>query len=215
MGLTDMEDGLARVYMNLGVVLIDCEYYDEALDYLNKSIRIRKKYLGSKKHPGRLAGLAGGYLNYAVCTKEAGDLKQSGEYTRKAINILTYLVEERGLTDYRPDYARALANHANTLKALSKNRDAEEYYLKAMAIQEELVENRGRNELVFNLMMTYVNHSENCIILRDDESTLNLVEKTVNFIRDCSNLISPDNKRKIEAMHKKLSDFISQKKKEI
>ncbi|MEO1052171.1 MAG: tetratricopeptide repeat protein [Bacteroidota bacterium] len=80
----------ARVYNNIANLYIDLQRYDEALDYLERSLEVKRK-LGDER------GIAIIYHNQGVVHKETGKLRLARQLLNKSLAIKRTLEDKKGI----------------------------------------------------------------------------------------------------------------------
>jgi len=120
---------LSDIYHNIGVIYDHQSRLDEAIDYYDKSIRIREKILG-ESHP--ITALT--YENMAQVLKDQKKFKKAIEYQNKVIAIRK---KHLGVNTY--DYALALHNMGLILFKDRNLPQAFPYFQKAYKLREQIL----------------------------------------------------------------------------
>ncbi|WP_162183641.1 tetratricopeptide repeat protein [Wocania ichthyoenteri] len=127
----------AYVYNNLGIVFDELEEFDQAIEYLEKSLEIKKKLKGDFQ---RSIGLT---LNNMLKV-----YRRSGEY-ELAIEKYNEILSNKELINNHPDvYVLALGNYANTLYLSKQTEQLPELYLKALRICDSI--NHSYNSIIIH-----------------------------------------------------------------
>ena len=136
---------LAAVYNALGDVCRNQKKYAEAMNWLNKSLEIREKFLG-KDHPET----AETYNNIALVYDGQGQYAKALEWYQKDL-----AVSEKTLGSNHPDTAKTYNNIGMVYFHQGNSASAMEWFKKALAIQENQQSYENPNAA-----MTYNNIAE-------------------------------------------------------
>lgn len=118
---------LAKSYGNLGKVYLHKGVYDEAWDYMNKSLAIYYKMYPDKNNPG----LSTAYNNIGNLYNETGKYDKALEYYEKDLNL-----SQQFYGQDNPAVASSYNNIANVYYHKREYERALEYYNKALGIYQ-------------------------------------------------------------------------------
>ncbi len=124
---------LAGIYNNLGIVSVELDLYDEAIEYYLKASALRKEYEGSEG------------LSQLVYENNLGIVYEKlGNYDRSLNYFSNVLKNEEFLDKRSPFYARVLNNYARN-RFLLDNEDTElpSLYMEALSIRESINDKTG------------------------------------------------------------------------
>jgi tetratricopeptide (TPR) repeat protein len=142
----EWQEGLARVYGNLGNIHRIRGDLDKAEEMLLKSFKL-EEYLGNK------AGMATDYGNLGIIHHNRGNLDKAEQMQRKALALNEELGRKEGM-------ARAYGNLGNIYKDRGDLDKAEEMHLTSLKLEEELGNKEGMAADYGNLGNIYQNRGD-------------------------------------------------------
>ena len=116
-------------YTYIGLVLSDMGKHQQALDYLNKALKIDEGLNDRDPVFNSKTGVARDYSNIGLVPSEMGNHQQALEYYNKALEI------HEGLND-RVNMGKNYNNIGTVLSEMGNHQQGLEYYNKALEIDE-------------------------------------------------------------------------------
>ncbi|MDW5289242.1 ATP-binding protein [Formosa sp. PL04] len=127
----------AYLYNNLGLVFDQLEQFDDAINYHNKSLELKRSLKGDF-----ISSIDNSINNLALAYKNSGDYNVALKYYED-------ILSNKNLNNERPDiYALVLDNYANTLYLLGDEDQLPNLYLKALKVCDSI--DASYNSIIIN-----------------------------------------------------------------
>ena len=139
--LEKFKNSISSSYNNIGLVLHNQGNYEKALEYHEKSLKIRQE-IGDKK------GIGDCYSNIGIIYKIQGNYEKALEYHEKNLKIKQEIGDKRGMGISYNNIGNIYTEQGNYEMAL-------EYYEKSLKIRQEIGDKKGIGDCYSNIGIIY------------------------------------------------------------